>query len=299
MVIGFSQNVGRPASTAWRMSSAWVTVGEVMTTASTAASSASTEGAHADAQLAGDRRGAVAVGVGDEQPLDAGMPGEHAGVERADPTDADDADAHGASSRGEAAGRIGAFQLAFGTFHRYLLDTVRPRTCQASLVALHAGAAHAVARHDSRCRRPGRRLQIAGLPGHARLALGQRRQAAGGAPGGGRAGLPAQRQCAQPGAAAHQGPRRDALRPAQHLLRRRARRRGRARGRAGIPGDAEHRAPHRQRRGGGDRGPARAAHRRPHPRRSPARCLPDHPRRPLGPGRRRWPGPSPGAGWTA
>ena len=45
MVIGFSQNVGGPASAAWRMSSAWVIVGEVITTASTAPRRASTEGA--------------------------------------------------------------------------------------------------------------------------------------------------------------------------------------------------------------------------------------------------------------
>ncbi len=102
-----------------------------MTTASTAASSASTEGAHPTPRSRATAAARAPSASVMSSRLDAGMPGEHAGVERADPTDADDADAHGASSRGKAAGRIGTLQLAFGTFHRYLLDTARPRTCQA------------------------------------------------------------------------------------------------------------------------------------------------------------------------
>lgn len=77
---------------------------------------------------------------------------------------------------------------------------------------------------DPRCRRTGRSVEVAGLPGAARLRAGAPREAAG-RPGRRRgARVPAQRRRAQPQRAAHPDRRGAPQRPAQPLVRGAARR---------------------------------------------------------------------------
>ena len=96
--MGFSQNVGRPASTAWRMRSAWVIVGEVIDDRIHGREQRLDRGRRAAAHVPGDRLRPVEVGIGHQHLLHFGVAGEDAGVERSDPADADDADAHVGSS---------------------------------------------------------------------------------------------------------------------------------------------------------------------------------------------------------